>query len=83
MFIFFRTVVEMFGRAALYVMTKGVPFFFCGCGFKVSWRGMIRARLISFLTKWRLYPRSSRKFISSVQRLLKKSSVQEKMRRRR
>ena len=28
MFIFFRTVVEMFGRAALYVMTKGVPFFF-------------------------------------------------------
>ena len=44
---------------------------------------MIRARLISFLTKWRLYPRSSRKFISSVQRLLKKSSVQEQMRRRR
>ena len=28
MFIFFRTVVEMFGRAALYVMTKGVRFFF-------------------------------------------------------
>ena len=44
---------------------------------------MIRARLISFLTKWRLYPRSSRKFISSVQRLLKKSSVQEQMGRRR
>ena len=26
MFIFFRTVVETFGRAALYVMTKGVRF---------------------------------------------------------
>ena len=26
MFIFFRTVVETFGRAALYEMTKGVRF---------------------------------------------------------
>ena len=40
---------------------------------------MKRARLISFLRKWWLYPRSSRKFISSL-RLLKKSSA-EQMRR--
>ena len=49
---------------------------------KVSQRGMKRAWLISFLKKWRLYPRSSRKFISLSQSLLKKSSV-EQMRRRR
>ena len=83
MFVFFRTVVETFGRAGLYVMTKGVRFDSVVAVSEFHDVEMIRVRLISFLTKWRLYPRSSRKFISSVQRLLKKSSVQEQMRRRR
>lgn len=58
------------GRTGLYVMTKGVRFewLFCGCGFKVSWHGMARTRLIFFFRKWQLYPRSSGKFISSLQR---------------
>ena len=66
-FTFFRTGVEKLGRAGfIYVMTKGVRFelLFCGCGFKVSWRGMARNRLIFFFRKWQLYPRSSGKFIS-------------------
>ena len=59
--------------------TKGVRFewLFCGCGFKVFSRRMARTRLIFFLRKGQLYPLSSGKFISSLQQLLKKSSVEQ------
>ena len=83
----FWTVVETLRGAGLYVMTKGGPFelLICGRGFRISldvgWyvpgRTGLLTRLISFLRKWRLYPHSSRKFISSLQRLLKKSSVEQ------
>ena len=50
---------------------------FLDVGWYVPGRTGLLTRLISFLIKWRLYPRSSRKFISSLQRLLKKSSVEQ------
>ena len=87
MYKMFWTVVETLRGAGLYVMTKGGPFelLICGRGFRISldvgWyvlgRTGLLTRLISFLRKWRLYPHSSRKFISSLQRLLKKSSVEQ------
>ena len=67
MFIFFRTVMgTLIRKSWIKRDDKGssVWLLFCGCGFKVSWRGMARTRLIFFFRKWQLYPRSSGKFIS-------------------
>ena len=48
MFKFLRTVAEALGRAGLKVMTNRVraDWLFCSCGFKASWREMLRTRFI-------------------------------------
>ena len=66
MFKFLRTVAEALGRAGLKVMTNGFRAdWLFGRGFKASWREMLRTLFTSLFRRRRLYPRNTRKLISS------------------